>query len=141
MEFEYAERLGRKTKESSSAVFAIVPDVLSPYFSSLRDWSTIFSPLCICRVISSFLSSCSFVMDLALCESMPSMIFNVSISKMGEEEKPLGTMASEETGDISSTLLQFESLEEVEQEEINKRRTSEKSNMVLELIMFIGPVT
>ena len=141
MEFEYAERLGRKTKESSSAVFAIVPDVLSPYFSSLRDWSTIFSPFRIFVVISSFLSSCSFVIDLALWESMPSIIFSVSISKIGEEEKPLGAMVSEETGDNSSTLLQFESLEEVEQEEINKRRIREKSNMVLELIMFIGPVT
>ena len=60
---------------------------------------------------------------------------------MGEEEKPLGTIASEETGDISSTLLQFESLEEVEQEEINKRRTNEKSTIVFEFIMIIGPVT
>ena len=72
---------------------------------------------------------------------MPSMIFNVSMSRIGEEVKPFGVIASEETGDISSTLLQFESLEEVEQEEINKRRIREKSNMVLELIMFIGPVT
>ena len=69
------------------------------------------------------------------------MIFSVSISRIGEEVKPLGTIASEETGDISSTLLQFESLEEVEQEEINKRRTSEKSTIVLEFIMVIGPVT
>ena len=69
------------------------------------------------------------------------MIFNVSMSRIGEEVKPLGTIASEETGDISSTLLQFESLEEVEQEEINKRRTSEKSTIVLEFIMVIGPVT
>ena len=69
------------------------------------------------------------------------MIFNVSISRIGEEVKPLGAIASEETGDISSTLLQFELLEEVEQEEINKRRTSEKSTIVLEFIMVIGPVT
>ena len=69
------------------------------------------------------------------------MIFNVSMSKMGEDVKPLGVIASEETGDISSTLLQFESLEEVEQEEINKRRTNEKSTMVFEFIMIIGPVT
>ena len=69
------------------------------------------------------------------------MIFNVSMSRIGEEVKPLGAIASEETGDISSTLLQFESLEEVEQEEINKRRTSEKSTIVLEFIMVIGPVT
>ena len=69
------------------------------------------------------------------------MIFNVSMSRIGEEVKPLGAIASEETGDISSTLLQFESLEEVEQEEINKRRTSEKSTIVLEFIMIIGPVT
>ena len=80
-------------------------------------------------------------MDLALWESMPSMIFNVSISRIGEEVKPLGAIASEETGDISSTLLQFESLEEVEQEEINKRRTNEKSTIVFEFIMIIGPVT
>ena len=72
---------------------------------------------------------------------MPSTIFNVSMSRIGEEEKPLGAIASEEMGDISSTLLQFESLEEVEQEEINKRRTSEKSTIVLEFIMVIGPVT
>ena len=69
------------------------------------------------------------------------MIFSVSISRIGEEVKPLGTIASEETGDISSTLLQFESLEEVEQEEINKRRTNEKSTIVFEFIMIIGPVT
>ena len=69
------------------------------------------------------------------------MIFNVSMSKMGEDVKPLGVIASEETGDISSTLLQFESLEEVEQEEINKRRTNEKSTIVFEFIMIIGPVT
>ena len=69
------------------------------------------------------------------------MIFNVSMSRIGEEVKPLGAIASEETGDISSTLLQFESLEEVEQEEINKRRTSEKSTIVLEFIMVMGPVT
>ena len=69
------------------------------------------------------------------------MIFNVSMSRIGEEVKPLGVIASEETGDISSTLLQFESLEEVEQEEINKRRTSEKSTIVLEFIMVMGPVT
>ena len=72
---------------------------------------------------------------------MPSMIFNVSMSRIGEEVKPLGVIASEETGDISSTLLQFESLEEVEQEEINKRRTNEKSTIVFEFIMIIGPVT
>ena len=72
---------------------------------------------------------------------MPSMIFNVSISRIGEEVKPLGAIASEETGDISSTLLQFEGLEEVEQEEINKRRTNEKSTIVFEFIMIIGPVT
>ena len=69
------------------------------------------------------------------------MIFSVSMSRIGEEVKPLGTIASEETGDISSTLLQFELLEEVEQEEINKRRTSEKSIIVFEFIMIIGPVT
>ena len=69
------------------------------------------------------------------------MIFNISMSKLGEEVKPLGTIASEETGDISSTLLQFELLEEVEQEEINKRRTNEKSTIVLEFIMVIDPVT
>ena len=69
------------------------------------------------------------------------MIFNVSMSKIGEEVKPLGAIASEETGDISSTLLQFELLEEVEQEEINKRRTNEKSTIVFEFIMIIGPVT
>ena len=69
------------------------------------------------------------------------MIFNVSMSRIGEEVKPFGVIASEETGDISSTLLQFESLEEVEQEEINKRRTSEKSIIVLEFIMVIGTVT
>ena len=69
------------------------------------------------------------------------MIFNVSISRIGEEVKPFGVIASEETGDISSTLLQFESLEEVEQEEINKRRTNEKSTIVFEFIMIIGPVT
>ena len=69
------------------------------------------------------------------------MIFNVSMSRMGEEVKPFGVIASEETGDISSTLLQFESLEEVEQEEINKRRTNEKSTIVFEFIMIIGPVT
>ena len=69
------------------------------------------------------------------------MIFNVSMSRIGEEVKPLGVIASEETGDISSTLLQFESLEEVEQEEINKRRTNEKSTIVFEFIMIIGPVT
>ena len=69
------------------------------------------------------------------------MIFNVSMSRIGEEVKPLGTIASEETGDISSTLLQFESLEEVEQEEINKRRTNEKNTIVFEFIMIIGPVT
>ena len=69
------------------------------------------------------------------------MIFNVSMSRIGEEVKPLGAIASEETGDISSTLLQFESLEEVEQEEINKRRTNEKSTIVFEFIMIIGPVT
>ena len=69
------------------------------------------------------------------------MIFNVSMSRIGEEVKPLGAIASEETGDISSTLLQFELLEEVEQEEINKRRTSEKSTIVFEFIMIIGPVT
>ena len=80
-------------------------------------------------------------MDLALCESMPSMIFNVSMSRMGEEVKPFGVIASEDTGDISSTLLQFEGLEEVEQEEINKRRTNEKSTIVFEFIMIIGPVT
>ena len=80
-------------------------------------------------------------MDLAFCESMPSMIFNVSMSRIGEEVKPFGVIASEETGDISSTLLQFESLEEVEQEEINKRRTNEKSTIVFEFIMIIGPVT
>ena len=72
---------------------------------------------------------------------MPSMIFNVSMSRIGEEVKPFGVIASEETGNISSTLLQFESLEEVEQEEINKRRTSEKSTIVFEFIMIIGPVT
>lgn len=72
---------------------------------------------------------------------MPSTIFNVSMSRMGEEVKLFGVIASEETGDISSTLLQFESLEEVEQEEINKRRTSEKSTIVFEFIMIIGPVT
>ena len=69
------------------------------------------------------------------------MIFNVSMSKIGEEVKPLGAIASEETGDISSTFLQFEGLEEVEQEEINKRRTNEKSTIVFEFIMIIGPVT
>ena len=69
------------------------------------------------------------------------MIFNVSMSRIGEEVKPFGVIASEETGDISSTLLQFESLEEVEQEEINKRRTNEKSTIVFEFIMIIGPVT
>ena len=69
------------------------------------------------------------------------MIFNVSMSRIGEEVKPLGAIASEEMGDISSTLLQFESLEEVEQEEINKRRTNEKSTIVFEFIMIIGPVT
>ena len=69
------------------------------------------------------------------------MIFNVSMSRIGEEVRPLGAIASEETGDISSTLLQFESLEEVEQEEINKRRTNEKSTIVFEFIMIIGPVT
>ena len=69
------------------------------------------------------------------------MIFNVSMSRIGEEVKPLGAIASEETGDISSTLLQFESLEEVEQEEINKRRTNKKSTIVFEFIMIIGPVT
>ncbi len=69
------------------------------------------------------------------------MIFNVSMSRIGEEVKQLGAIASEETGDISSTLLQFESLEEVEQEEINKRRTNEKSTIVFEFIMIIGPVT
>ena len=63
------------------------------------------------------------------------------MSRIGEEVKPLGAIASEETGDISSTLLQFESLEEVEQEEINKRRTNEKSTIVFEFIMIIGPVT
>ena len=72
---------------------------------------------------------------------MPSIIFNVSISRIGEEVKPFGVIAYEETGDISSTLLQFELLEEVEQEEINKRRTNEKSTIVLEFIMVIGPVT
>ena len=72
---------------------------------------------------------------------MPSTIFNVSMSKMGEEVKLFGVIASEETGDISSTLLQFEGLEEVEQEEINKRRTNEKSTIVFEFIMIIGPVT
>ena len=69
------------------------------------------------------------------------MIFSVSISRIGEEVKPLGAIASKETGDISSTLLQFEGLEEVEQEEINKRRTNEKSTIVFEFIMIIGPVT
>ena len=69
------------------------------------------------------------------------MIFNVSMSRIGEEVRPFGVIASEETGDISSTLLQFESLEEVEQEEINKRRTNEKSTIVFEFIMIIGPVT
>ena len=69
------------------------------------------------------------------------MIFNVSMSRMGEEVKPFGVIASEKTGDISSTLLQFEGLEEVEQEEINKRRTNEKSTIVFEFIMIIGPVT
>ena len=69
------------------------------------------------------------------------MIFNVSMSRMGEEVKPFGVIASEDTGDISSTLLQFEGLEEVEQEEINKRRTNEKSTIVFEFIMIIGPVT
>ena len=69
------------------------------------------------------------------------MIFNVSMSRIGEEVKPSGAIASEETGDISSTLLQFEGLEEVEQEEINKRRTNEKSTIVFEFIMIIGPVT
>ena len=69
------------------------------------------------------------------------MIFNVSMSRIGEEVKPFGAIASEETGDISYTLLQFEGLEEVEQEEINKRRTNEKRTMVFEFIMIIGPVT
>ena len=69
------------------------------------------------------------------------MIFNVSMSRIGEEVRPFGVIASEETGDISSTLLQFESLEEVEQEEINKRRTNEKSTIVFEFIMIIDPVT
>ena len=69
------------------------------------------------------------------------MIFNVSMSRIGEEVKPLGVIASEETGDISSILLQFEGLEEVEQEEINKKRTNEKSTIVFEFIMIIGPVT
>ena len=69
------------------------------------------------------------------------MIFNVSMSRIGEEVRPFGVIASDETGDISSTLLQFESLEEVEQEEINKRRTNEKSTIVFEFIMIIGPVT
>ena len=69
------------------------------------------------------------------------MIFNVSMSRIGEEVRPFGVIASDETGDISSTLLQFEGLEEVEQEEINKRRTNEKSTIVFEFIMIIGPVT
>ena len=69
------------------------------------------------------------------------MIFNVSMFRIGEEVKPFGVIASEETGDISSTLLQFEGLEEVEQEEINKRRTNEKNTIVFEFIMIIGPVT
>ena len=69
------------------------------------------------------------------------MIFNVSMSRIGEEVKPFGVIASEDTGDISSILLQFEGLEEVEQEEINKRRTNEKSTIVFEFIMIIGPVT
>ena len=69
------------------------------------------------------------------------MIFNVSMSRIGEEVKPFGVIASEETGDIYSTLLQFEGLEEVEQEEINKRRTNEKSTIVFEFIMIIDPVT
>ena len=69
------------------------------------------------------------------------MICNVSMSRIGEEVEPFGVIVSEETGDISSTLLQFEGLEEVEQEEINKRRTNEKSTIVFEFIMIIGPVT